>query len=212
MAPFAVATRAALLNRLSSYAAVCLLLGNGPRRGYADASGAALAAGAALEPLLRRRVAHQGSNACAGGGVLLVFGGDTAVPGRPDLGMVAQLLRERYGDAGLELLAVQSWEEVDDHVDLVFRHDPDVTYGGVREQRGSPGGPGAHGDEAPAKLVGASAVYLAHDFVMACQGGALHVICVGTGGRVGSAEMRYADTVLRLPVTRVPARDAHGEL
>lgn len=180
MAPLNLDAHRAVLSHLQSYAAVCLVLGNGPKRGYADASAAALAARAALDPLLAR------------GRVLAVFNGDTALPARPDLGMVVKHLR---GCApGLDLLAVQSWAEVDDHVDFVHRHAEGETYAGV----------GVGGE-----LVGASAVYFAPEFAAACPGGTLHVVAVGTGGRAGAAEIAYAEKA-GLPVTRVPAADASG--
>lgn len=184
MAPAQLASHAALLAHVRSYAAVCLLLGNGPRRGYADAAAAALEASAHLEPLLAR------------GRVLAIFNGDTAVPSRPDLGMVAKHMRERHGPAGIELLSVQSWDEVDEHVDHVFRHTEGETYAGV----------GVGGE-----LKGASAIYFDPVFIAACPGSKLHVIAVGTGGQAGATEIAFAEEA-RLPVIRVPAADASGQL
>jgi hypothetical protein len=96
--------------------------------------------------------------------------------------MVVAYITRELGD-GLKVAAVQSWDEVDEHVDMVYRIEPDPRGdAGVRESSG----------DAPPMLIGASSVYLAPDFVSACPEQILNVIAVGTGGRVGASEISYA--------------------
>lgn len=170
---------------LKTFSTVALFLGNGPRRGYASVPVAIDSIAPHMDAILAQDRT-----------MLAVFGGDTAVEGRPDLGLVMKGVRERWGAKGLRLLAVQGWDEVDAHVDFVHRHEEELcgSYGGFDATTGCP--------------LGATSVYMGQEFLRAAPGG-LKVITVGTGGRVGSAEMaRAAD--LGLSILRIPAPDASG--
>eukprot|EP00961_Rhodomonas_salina_P107138 1442461-Rhodomonas_salina.2 len=101
-----------LIPVLQSVASVCLFLGNGPRRGYQS-----------VPQILDNLKPHIEAK-LASGSMLAVFGGDTAVPERPDLGLVMRGVRSQWGGDGLRLLAVQGWEECQEHVDFVHRHRP----------------------------------------------------------------------------------------
>lgn len=87
--------------------------------------------------------------------------------------------------------------------DSIYRHDPffDETgrelYGGFRAT-----------DDQP---VGATSVYLSPQFIDACPEKTMSVFAIGTGGRVGAAELAYAKT-LGLQITTINARDLNGEL
>ena len=95
------------------------------------------------------------------------------------------------------LVSVQSWPEVDDHVDVVWKYpeetDPEDTsrtiYGGVCKDGGRP--------------VGATGLYLSRE--MAEEGGVLDgVIDVGAKGTVGKVELEYAAaTSPDLPIVKI---------
>ena len=83
-----------------------LFLGNGARKQYADVDGAVTA-------LVSRLLANLPAKFVA------VYGGDTFVPEKPDLGVVMKRIQETLF---VPLLAVVGWEDHDAHVDFTWRY------------------------------------------------------------------------------------------
>jgi len=106
---------------------------------------------------------------------LAVYGGDTFVKEKPDLGAVMALVKEKYD---VPILSIQGWPEVDDFVDCVLIYDEQkdengrTIYGGVTD----------------GKLVGGTKVYLGQEFQNLLTG----VVNLDAKGRIGKAEVEYA--------------------
>ena len=190
---------------LKGYDAVVLLLGFGARAGYGDLPGAYAD--------VRARLAHVFANVAPELSItpkpsrdwLLVFGGDTAIESKPDLGMLVKRLRSTTApwpaplgarsewSVAPTVLAVQCWEEVDDHIDFVYVYPSDwhegrQLWGGVVDGR-----PRA-----------ATAVYLGPEITPR-----LTAVIAAGGGGIAAQELRYAATLSGVPVhyVRAQARD-----
>lgn len=109
---------------------------------------------------------------------LAVYGGDTFVEEKPDLGAVMALVKEKYE---VPLLSIQGWPEVDDFVDYVLVYDEQkdekgrTIYGGVTN----------------GVLVGGTKVYLGQEFQKLLTG----VVNLDAKGRIGKVEVEYAREV-----------------
>ena len=146
----------------------------------------------AIERLLEKREAA--AAATPPHHINAIFGGDTSVPEKPDLGYVLHRLAATAAFPGwtLRLVAVQSWPELDPHVDLAFFYeDAGGRYGGFDEQ-GRP--------------VGGSAVYLSDEWLAATDA----VIALDPRGRVGRAELEFLDqSPAAPPIVRLEAPPRH---
>ena len=134
-----------------------------------------------------------GPTGCAAPGWIAVFGGDSFADGIDDLGAVMHAVQ---AELGVRLLAVAGWDDVDAHVDLVYRYEIArdgagcELYGGFDRASGAP--------------VGGSAVYLAPEWLAATRA----VVAIGPPcGRVGAAELEYVEALRR----RHERREARGD-
>ena len=106
---------------------------------------------------------------------LAVYGGDTALLEKPDLGACIEWMKQDFSPL---VMSVQGWEECDNFVDFMFRYEEEkdakgrTVYGGVIE----------------GQLVGGSKVYLGETFRTLLTA----VIDVDAKGRVGSQELEFA--------------------
>ena len=106
---------------------------------------------------------------------LAVYGGDTFVEEKPDLGAVMAFVKEKYNPP---LISVQGWPEYDDFVDYVLMYDEEknkdgrIVYGGIKD----------------GKLLGGTRIYLGPKFQKILKG----VVNLDAQGRIGKAEIEYA--------------------
>eukprot|EP00928_Gymnodinium_smaydae_P019618 TRINITY_DN17536_c0_g1_i1.p1 TRINITY_DN17536_c0_g1~~TRINITY_DN17536_c0_g1_i1.p1 ORF type:complete len:224 (-),score=24.22 TRINITY_DN17536_c0_g1_i1:89-760(-) len=159
-----------------------LFLGNGPRYQYQNPD----------EVMRLLKPALRGFGDC-----IAVFGGDTYVPEKPDLGAIMKGVKD---DLGLPLLAVVGWDDVDAHVSAYVRYDSDVCekigrvlYGGVKED---------------GELVGGSAVYLSQPWIARTTA----VVAISPKGFVGKQELEYvrSNTTLRVvDIVAEPRTQSH---
>ena len=149
-----------------------LVLGNGPGRQYADPDLAVKAAAEALKGFVNKQNRDDKT-------LILIFGGDTAVREKPDIGIIIKGLKESphlLTGWNLRLLSVQSWKEVQSHVDMVRYYPEEGHYGGFDKETGSP--------------VGGTAVYLGPSWLKHTAA----VLAVDPRGRVGLAELAYVES------------------
>ena len=115
------------IDRVRKGKVLVLFLGNGPRTQYKDVDTVM----ADLDPHLTSLISEHGR-------FIAVFGGDTYIPSKPDLGVIIKRVRDAYS---VPLLGVVGWDDVDDHVDFIYRYESSVCaktgrvlYGGKDEQ------------------------------------------------------------------------------
>ena len=148
---------------------IYLFIGNGAKLQYKDMTQVK----AGLVPVLDQIESLHGP-----GGWLAVYGGDTWVEEKPDLGACMHLIKQVYKPT---ILSVQGWEEKDNFVDYVYIYEEEkdetgrVLYGGLRN----------------GQLVGGSRVYLGHQF----RGWLTGVVDIDSKGRVGTQELEYAKNI-----------------
>ena len=106
---------------------------------------------------------------------MALFGGDTYVAERPDLGWVMKFVKDTYNPV---VVAVQCWEEYDTHVDYVWKY-PEVKDNGHTVYGGF---------DAEGNGVGGTAVYLGEDVRKLLT----VVFDVDARGRVGAREKEFA--------------------
>ena len=169
-----------IINKLG-LTGVYLFIGNGANLQYKDMNQVK----DGLKPLLAQIEWQHGT-----GGWLAVYGGDTWVEEKPDLGACMHWIKEVYKPT---VLAVQGWEERDQFVDYVYRYEEEtdetgrLLYGGVRNGR----------------LIGGSKVYLGNQFRDLLTG----VVDIDSKGRVGTQELEYAKR-LGLNIMKVSLAEA----
>ena len=146
--------------------AAYLFIGNGAKLQYKSMDEVKLK----LSPILDQFQAKHG--ACKW---LAVYGGDSYIKEKPDLGAVMAFVREQYD---IPLLSVQGWPEVDDFVDYVLMYDEE------RDMNGRT----LYGGVADGKLFGGTKVYLSKEFQKLLRG----VVNLDAKGRIGKAEVEYA--------------------
>jgi hypothetical protein len=157
-----------LLTKLS-ISAVYLFIGNGANLQYANMDMVKTVLAPTIEDLDRKHGA---------GGWLAVYGGDTWVEDKPDLGACMHLVKQVYRPY---MMAVQGWEECDEFVDFVFKYEEEkdeqgrTLYGGVKD----------------GKLVGGSKVYLGEEFRRVLTG----IVNIDARGRIGTQELAFARQV-----------------
>ena len=144
---------------------VYLFLGNGPRMQYKDINAVNSQVSDALSPETRDNNRW-----------LAVFGGDTYVESKPDLGSVIHYLKEKHNPI---LLSVQGWDENDPHIEYIWRYS---------EQKDSETGKVLYGGFKDGAPVGGTEVYLGDEFIQLLTG----VVNIDARGWVGSKEVAYA--------------------
>eukprot|EP00092_Neocalanus_flemingeri_P102467 GFUD01131067.1.p1 GENE.GFUD01131067.1~~GFUD01131067.1.p1 ORF type:complete len:186 (-),score=72.08 GFUD01131067.1:200-757(-) len=149
--------------------AVYLFIGNGAKLQYASMS--------KVKTVLAPTIDHLNCKHGAGRW-LAVYGGDTWVEDKPDLGACMHWVKQEYNPP---MVAVQGWEECDKFVDYVYKYEEEkdvqgrTMYGGVKE--------GA--------LVGGTKVYLGEQF----RGLLTGIVNIDARGRVGTQELQFARQV-----------------
>ena len=109
---------------------------------------------------------------------LAVYGGDTWVEDKPDLGACMHWVKQVYKP---HMVAVQGWDECDEFVDFVFKYEAEkddqgrTVYGGVKDGH----------------LVGGTKVYLGEPFRRVLTG----IVNIDARGRVGTQELEFARKV-----------------
>ena len=145
---------------------VYLFIGNGANLQYASLEKVKTVLGPTMEHLDRKHGA---------GRWLAVYGGDTWVEDKPDLGACMHWVKQVYKPY---MMAVQGWEEFDKFVDFVYKYEEDkdgqgrTLYGGLKE----------------GELVGGSKVYLGEEFRRVLTG----IVNIDARGRVGTQEIAFA--------------------
>jgi len=147
-----------------------LFLGFGARAQYKDVNSLFLSMGPFLAALNSRATA-------AGKPWVAVFGGDTALPSSPDLGMLMKLIKEHCQER-VKLLAMQCWPEVDVHVDHVLYYE---------EEKGPDGGTLWGGVSASGAPVGGTKFYMQAPIVTHINS----IIAIG-GGAIATQELEFA--------------------
>ena len=160
---------------------VFLFLGNGPKLQYKDIT----AVKSELNKTLDRTLNVQEN--CHQKRWMAIFGGDTFVEEKPDLGTVIFHVKEKYNPI---LVAVQCWAEFDPHVDYVWK------YASEKNENGRT----IYGGFLNEKPVGGTGIYLGEEMCQILEG----VINVQAQGKVGSLELEYAKTK-NLKIINVPA-------
>ena len=146
--------------------AVYLFIGNGAKLQYANMDKVKTVLAPAMESLDKKHGA---------GGWLAVYGGDTWVEDKPDLGACMHWVKQVYKPY---MMAVQAWEECDEFVDFVYKYEEEkdeqgrTLYGGVKD----------------GKLVGGSKVYLGEEFRRVLTG----IVNIDARGRIGTQELAFA--------------------
>ena len=146
--------------------AVYLFIGNGANLQYANMDKVKTVLAPTIEHLDRKHGA---------GGWLAVYGGDTWVEDKPDLGACMHWVKQLYKPY---IMAVQGWEECDEFVDFVYKYEEEkdeqgrTLYGGVKD----------------GKLVGGSKVYLGEEFRRVLTG----IVNIDSRGRIGTQELAFA--------------------
>ena len=160
---------------------VFLFLGNGPKLQYKDIK----AVKSELNETLDRTLNVQEN--CHQKRWMAIFGGDTFLEEKPDLGTVIFHVKEKYNPI---LVAVQCWPEFDPHVDFVWK------YASEKNENGRT----IYGGFLNEKPVGGTGIYLGEEMCQILEG----VINVQAQGKVGSLELEYAKTK-NLKIINVPA-------
>ena len=151
---------------------VCLFIGNGPRLQYKDLDSVKNHVSRAIETTLNIKPEPEVTDCTSW---LLLFGGDTFVEDKPDLGAVIHYVKRKYNPI---VVSVQCWPEYDDHVDYVWKY-PEVlnkgriVYGGI---------------DGKGNLLGGTSVYLSEDMRKLLT----YVFNVDAQGRVGAQEKEFA--------------------
>jgi len=115
------------------------------------------------------------TNKHGNGSWLAVYGGDSYIPDKPDLGTVMAFVKNKYN---VPILSIQGWPEIDNFVDYTWMYKAEkdenerILYGGVT--KGS--------------LFGGTKIYLGDEFRQILNG----VINLDARGRVGKAEIVFA--------------------
>ena len=146
--------------------AAYLFIGNGAKLQYKSLDEVKLK----LSPILDELQAKHGASKW-----LAVYGGDSYVKEKPDLGAVMAFVKEKYD---IPLVAVQGWPQVDDFVDYV------LTYEEQRDVNGRT----IYGGVVDGKLLGGTNIYLCDEFQKLLRG----VINLDSKGRIGKTEVEYA--------------------
>ena len=154
---------------------VCLFIGNGPKLQYQDLDAVKLKVSEAIEKTLNPIAKYGDRIENSDHTWLALYGGDTFVEDKPDLGSVIHFVKQKYNPI---LVSVQCWDELDSHVDYVWKYpkvvtDGRVVYGGFNEM-GNP--------------VGGTDIYLGNEVMKLLNA----VFNVDARGRVGSQEKEYA--------------------
>ena len=164
-----------------------LFLGNGPRHQYASVPDILVA----LKPVLAQAlVAKVGEEEREPASFVAVYGGDTFVPDKPDLGAVMHAIKEEYD---ISICSVQGWDQTDEHVDHVYMYEISRSPEG-REQYGG-------FDHRSGEKLGGSAVYLGEEWLEQTRA----IVAIEPRGRVGTQELKYAQELNAVPVLLVPA-------
>ena len=149
---------------------VLLFLGNGPKLQYNDLTSVK----SKLNETLERTLNIQENSSKRW---IAIFGGDTFVEEKPDLGAVIYHVKQKYNPI---LVAVQCWAEFDSHVDYVWKYASEknengrTIYGGILNE----------------KPVGGTGIYLGEEMCQILEG----VVNVQAQGKVGTLELEYAKT------------------
>ena len=160
-----------LVELAETFPSTFLLIGSGAGLQYANPAKAIDEAASLLKRIEEDKDHRDGDARC-----LFVFGGDTADPKNPDLGYLVQQLKRHHAEEGSAVCSVQSWPEVDTHVDFVLKYDRE--YVGDKEYWGGvvDGNP-----------VAATRHYLSEDMQRLLTA----VVCVG-GGNIAKQELQLA--------------------
>uniref|UniRef100_A0A7M5TVR3 Uncharacterized protein n=1 Tax=Clytia hemisphaerica TaxID=252671 RepID=A0A7M5TVR3_9CNID len=156
---------------------VCLFIGNGPKLQYKDLDAVKLKTSHAIETIVGLKPSEivkrteSEYQKC-----LVLYGGDTFIEDKPDLGAVIHYVKKKYNPI---LVSVQCWKEFDEHVDYVWTYPEQISdqgrviYGGF-DEKGKP--------------VGGTSVYLSEEI----QKMLTAVFNVDARGRVGSKERDFS--------------------